>query len=161
MDENIIIAAHHEAGHALMAYIVGWTINSIELNIQNEQLNSAVTNYNFGEDLNNNVNLNRRLLCLMGGPISQLVFQGNNQIDINTLGEDGATIDNLLAHLNQRTKEQTIQDSIDTTANFLNFKDNIKARLQIIEILIERHTITPDEFHQIMTLNNVRRMNFN
>lgn len=162
MDENIIIASYHEAGHALMAYIVGWSINSIELYIQNNRLTSAITNYDFGLDLiNDSTNLNRRLLCLMGGPISQALFQGINQIDIDILGQDGVTIDNLLAHLNRQAKENIIQTSMNTTATFMSFNDNIIARQQIAEILIERHNIYTDEFHQIMSLNNVRQMNFN
>lgn len=145
-----------------MAYIVGWSINSIELYIQNNILTFAITNYDFGLDLiNDSTNLNRRLLCLMGGPISQALFQGINQIDIDILGKDGVTIDNFLAHLNRQDKENIIQTSMNTTATFMSFNDNIIARQQIAEILIERHNIYTDDFHQIMSLNNVRRMNFN
>ena len=97
----------------------------------------------------------------MGGPISQALFQGINQIDIDILGQDGVTIDNLLAHLNRQDKENIIQTSMNTTATFMSFNDNIIARQQIAEILIERHNIYTDDFHQIMSLNNVRRMNFN
>lgn len=160
MDENIIIAAHHEAGHALMAYIVGWTINSVELNIQNDQLNYGVTNYNFGEAINNSY-IDRRLHCLMGGPISQTLYQNNELIDIDTLGPDGDLIDNLLDQLNKSDKEHTIQESIYATATILNIKDNINAIRQIVDILMERHSITPCEFHQIMNINNVKRMDFN
>jgi predicted LPLAT superfamily acyltransferase len=97
----------------------------------------------------------------MGGPISQALFQGINQIDIDILGQDGVTIDNLLAHLNRQAKENIIQTSMNTTATFMSFNDNIIARQQIAEILIERHNIYTDEFHQIMSLYNVRQMNFN
>jgi hypothetical protein len=162
MDKNIIIAAHHEAGHALMAYIVGWTISSIELNVQSNILNFAITQYDFGNDINNNeINLKRRILCLMGGPISQALFQDNYKIDLDTLEQDGVTIDNLLTHIDILTKEDIIQSSINTTATLLNFKDNINARNQITEILIKRHGIMQNDFHQIMISNNVKRMDFN
>lgn len=162
MDENIIIAAHHEAGHAIMAYIVGWSINSIELNVQNGILNFATTSYDFGDDTHNNeVNLKRRILCLMGGPISQALFQNNYKIDLDTLEQDGLTIDNLLAHMDIQTKEDIVQSSINTTATFLKFKDNLNASKQIAEILIHRHGIMQNDFHQIMISNNVKRMDFN
>lgn len=163
IDNNIIIAAQHEAGHALMAYIVGWTINSIELHIQSNKLISAITKYNFGVDLNNNnnSNLSRRLLCLMGGPISQALFLQNTQIDIDTMGQDGITIDNMLTHLDLSTKNQVIQDAINTTAHFLSYHNNIKARQQISKILIKRYSLTQNEFHQVINSNNVLQMDLN
>jgi ATP-dependent Zn protease len=162
MDEYIIIAAHHEAGHALMAYIVGWTINSIKLHIKNDQLICAITNYNFGEDIiNTETNLKRRLLCLLGGPISEAQFQRKNKLDIDALGHDGTTIDNLLHHLHRLDKENIIQDSINTTANFMKFTNNFNAKNQIVEVLLDQSNIDSDQFHQIMISNNITRMNFN
>ena len=157
-----MIAAYHEAGHAIMAYIVGWTISSIEMDIHNNELNYARTTYDFNIDLiDNEINLQRRLLCLIGGPVSQALFQNTNQIDIDTLGNDGIMIDNLLTHLSQETKEDIIQCAINDTATILSLNDSLNAVQQIVEILINAHNITSDEFHQIMILNNVTRMDFN
>ena len=133
MDNNILITAHHEAGHALMAYIVGWSINSIELYIQNGVLEYGVTNYDFGIDkMDNSININRRIHCLLGGPVSQAIYEKNNQIDIDNLGKDGVHIDELLSSLDNRHKEITIKEAIDTTATLLNINSVIKAKEIIV-----------------------------
>jgi hypothetical protein len=162
MDENIIIAANHEAGHALMAYIVGWTISSIKLNVQNDILKEAFTQYDFYDDIiENEINLNRRILCLMGGPIAQALFQNNLILNLDTLEKDGLTIDSLLANTDIQTKENIIQSSINYTATILNTEVNKNARNQIVDILILRHGLIAEEFHQIMISNSVKRMSFN
>ncbi len=97
MDENIIIASHHEAGHAVMAYVVGWNIKSINLVVENEKLKNGITNYDFIEDNQaNHVNLNRRIHALMGGPIAESFYRGEKQINLDLLGVDGIRIDELL-----------------------------------------------------------------
>lgn len=161
MDENIIITAHHEVGHAIMAHIVGWTINSIVLNVQNDILQFGVTNYNFGNDeINDWTNLNRRILCLMGGPIAQAIHENVNHIDINTLGQDGVIIDNFLLNLDPQTKANTIQDSINATATFLQIEDSRNARELIAERLIINHTISRAEFLEIVNGCNILRLDF-
>ena len=162
MDENIIITAHHEAGHALMAHIAGWTINSIVLNVQNGILLCGVTNYNFGgEEMNNRTNLSRRILCLMGGPIAQAIHQNNNRIDIDTLGQDGISIDTFLSNLDSQTKANSIQESINSTAIFLQITANKNARQLIADRLINNLTISQLEFVEIVNGCNVSRMDFN
>ncbi|RZJ76448.1 MAG: hypothetical protein EOO45_02215 [Flavobacterium sp.] len=52
MDQNINIAAYHEAGHALVAYIVGWSVPKIVLTIENGTLIQANTAYDNGDDKN-------------------------------------------------------------------------------------------------------------
>jgi len=51
MDKNIEIAANHEAGHAIMAYKVGWNINEIKIVIEKGVLQHAVTKYDHGNSL--------------------------------------------------------------------------------------------------------------
>ena len=119
MDKYIIITAHHEAGHAIMAHIVGWTINSIVLDVKNGILQNGVTNYNFGDDeIDNCTNLNRRILCLMGGPIAQTIHEKVNKIDIDRLGKDGDLIDALLFNLDSQSKTRIIQESIIRLLDF-------------------------------------------
>ncbi len=143
MDEYIIITAHHEAGHALTAYIVGWTINEIELNVKEGILQYGVTRYNYGVDkINNWTNLNRRILCLMGGPIAQKIYEKSNYINIDSLGQDGKSIDDLLSSLDRQRKEETIQNSIDKTATLLNTTENITARQLIVDKLINTSNYT-------------------
>ncbi|POY38591.1 hypothetical protein C3K47_04130 [Solitalea longa] len=161
MDKNVIIAAHHEAGHSLMAFIVGWSIDSIELNIENDTLLFGVTKYNFeGDEIDSLINLNRRILCLMGGPIAQALYENSSMINIDTLGPDGETIDILLTNLTLQEKEYTIQRSINSTANFLNMNTNRNARHLIVDRLINDLTISQTEFLDLVKACNVRRMNF-
>lgn len=50
MDPNIEIAAYHEAGHALLAYTVGWSVPQIVLQIENGALEGATTSYHNYQD---------------------------------------------------------------------------------------------------------------
>jgi len=162
MDENIIITSHHESGHALMAYIVGWSIDSIILKIENEKLLYGVTNYDFcGETTDDWTNLNRRVHCLVGGPISQAFYENNNRIDLDMLGQDGITIDYLLSSFDSRTKEDTIQNAITTTATLLQISENRKAKIMITEFLMQNHKISQTEFIEIVKSCNVVRIKFN
>jgi ATP-dependent Zn protease len=159
MDENIIIASHHEAGHAIMAYVVGWNISSIELLIENGILKMGVTNYEFGEDnLEDFVNLNRRIHALIGGPIAEIFFRGESHIDLDLLGVDGVRIDELLK--TDLNKDNTIQAAINLTATFLNFPNCKSAINEIAQILIETSSLSKEHFNMIMQKHKVHQMNF-
>jgi len=162
MDENIKIASFHEAGHGIMSYIVGWTISTIELQVENNILVNAVTNYDFGNNFeNSHINLNRRVFCLVGGPISEAFYRGEKYINLDILGQDGITIDNLLNGLSPQEKESKIQEALNTTATLLNIENSKTASQEISEILIENRILSADEFHIIMERNKITRMNFN
>lgn len=161
MDENIIIASFHEAGHAIISYIVGWTIDTIKLQVENDILVNAVTKYDFGNDTENSIiNLNRRVFCLVGGPISEAFYQNKNSINLNILGQDGITIDNLLNGISLPEKEKIIQQALNDVATLLNSENSQNASQEISKILIEKRSLSAIEFSTIMENNNIKRMKF-
>lgn len=158
---NIITTAYHEAGHALMAYITGWSIKSIILNIEKKKLIYGLTTYNFNDDqINSQTNLNRRILCLMGGPIAQAIYENNLMLNIDILGKDGETIDDLLSHLNIIDKQNFIQDSINITATILQINTNKNALKRIAEKLINDHQLFESDFIQLLNEFKITKMNF-
>lgn len=159
MDENINIASYHEAGHAIMAYIVGWNIKSIDLQVENGILQMGVTNYEFTEDNQEpHVNMNRRILALMGGAIAELFYRGENQIDLDLLGIDGVNVYKLLN--NDINKENTIQTAINETATFLNLHMCKAAIKEIATLLVETHNLSKELFNEIMIKHKVPQMSF-
>ncbi|MEQ8362028.1 MAG: hypothetical protein RH948_04110 [Cyclobacteriaceae bacterium] len=92
----INITAYHEAGHSLMAYFVGWSVQSIEIVLKGNQVEYGATRYNHGEDTEyifmmserptefNRLNSDQKQACihagqkriyaLMGGPIAENIF---------------------------------------------------------------------------------------
>lgn len=159
--DNIITTAYHEAGHALMAYITGWSIKSIILNIEKKKLIYGLTTYNFNDDqINSQTNLNRRILCLMGGPIAQAIYENNLMLNIDILGKDGETIDDLLSHLNIIDKQNFIQDSINITATILQINTNKNALKRIAEKLINDHQLFESDFIQLLNEFKITKMNF-
>jgi hypothetical protein len=161
MDENIIIASFHEAGHAIISYIVGWTIDTIKLQVENDILVNAVTKYDFGNDTENSIiNLNRRVFCLVGGPISEAFYRNENSINLNILGQDGITIDNLLNGISLPEKEKIIQQALNDVATLLNSENSQNASQEISKILIEKRSLSAIEFNTIMENNNIKRMKF-
>ena len=159
MDENIIIASHHEAGHAVMDYVVGWNIKSINLVAHNEKLKKGITNYDFIEDNQaNQVNLSRRILALMGGPLAESLYRGEKQISLDLLGIDGIRIYELLK--DDVNKDDTIQTALNQTATFLNFPMCKAAIDEIASLLIETYYLYKDKFNKIMTKHKVPQMNF-
>ncbi len=161
MDDNILICAHHEAGHAIMAYIVGWSINSITLNIEDKVLKFGVTNYDFGkEDTDASIDLDRRILCLLSGPISQFLFEEKGEMNIDNLGTDGINIDKLLFRYDSVAKEKKITEFIEISATLLEIDENKNARLRIVENLIENKNLSQEEFHVILEDFDIKRMQF-
>ena len=161
MDENIIIAAYHEAGHSILAYIVSWTIQSASLTVRDNHLVDARTSYNFGnDDLNDDVNLRRRIYCLMGGPVSESLYRNENEINLDFLGIDGVLIDQLLNHYPLWEKEQLIEETLEAVATFMSMNSVLSARQEISQVLQENHTISNNEFEEIITRFNVPRINF-
>jgi ATP-dependent Zn protease len=161
MDDNILICAHHEAGHALMAYIVGWSISSITLNIVDNVLQFGVTNYDFGDaDMGATENLNRRILCLLSGPISQLLFEEKNEMNIDNLGPDGITIDSLLVGYTSQKKEEIIADSMRIITTLLANNVNKTAKLKVVEKLMKHKNISQEQFHNILEGFDIKRMKF-
>ncbi|TDP01550.1 hypothetical protein [Flavobacterium sp. 245] len=158
---NTTRTAYHEAGHALMSYITGWSIKSVILKFENEELIYGLTTYNFNDDeINTQANLNRRILCLLGGPISQAIYENNSMLNIDTLGKDGENIDYLLSHLKIIDKENFIRNSIKTTATILQINENKKALKSIAEKLINDHQLFENDFIQLLNKFNITRMNF-
>jgi hypothetical protein len=47
---NIQLCSYHESGHTVMAYFVGWEIDSIKIKFQDDLVLNGVTKYNYGED---------------------------------------------------------------------------------------------------------------
>ena len=161
MDENITIASFHEAGHGIMSYIVGWTISSIELTVVDNMLLNAVTKYDFGIDVEDNyTNLNRRVFCLVGGPICEAFYRKEMHIDLDILGQDRITIDQLLNGFSPVEREKIIQNALNDVATLLNAKNSKKATQEISEILIKDRRLSVEEFHSIMERNNITKMNF-
>jgi hypothetical protein len=161
MDENIIISAHHEAGHALIAHIVGWSIDSIILNIENGLLKCGVTKYDYkGDEINNLTNLRRRLLCLLGGPISQAFYENSTHLAFDSMGEDGKSIEKLLDSFNLTQRTKLIEDSITITSNLLRFVENKNAIAAIKNYLITNHSINQAEYINILNKFNIKIMDF-
>lgn len=164
MDEQIIIGAHHEAGHALTAYIVGWSINSITVEIEGDLLIKGITNYNYGNDyVNTNwTNIKRRIMCLLGGPIAQTLYENCSHIDLDTLGHDGKLLNDILNSMDSGIRAQVnIQELIKNVATILNMNDHKEALLKIAQRLIDVHELSKEEFMELMTKHNIHRMNFN
>ncbi len=157
MDKNIEIAANHEAGHAIMAYIVGWNIESIKLTIENGTLISGKTTYDFCDDIAENpTNLHRRILCLMGGPIAEILFRKENSIDLDKLGQDGELIDDLL--MNVLDKDIIIEDQITLTVSLLNIPNTRLATEEIVNNLIATNNLTQEDFIEIASKHEIRQM---
>lgn len=96
-DERIInITAYHEAGHTLMAYFVGWSVNNIEIVFNGSIVDHGVTRYSHGTDTRyvsliaekqndfNTLTIEEKIECaqagqkrifsIMGGPIAEKIF---------------------------------------------------------------------------------------
>jgi len=159
MDSFLPSAAHHEAGHALMSYIVGWSIEYIEFRFDETVLTEAVTKYDvLGQNKSSPFFVKRRLLCLLGGPVAQVIFEKRTKINIDELGPDGVLIDAMLSGMDSIQKERLINDTINAVSIFLRLAASVAARDSIVKELLSAHRLLPEKFIAIVTDHQVARL---
>ena len=152
MDPFVVTAAHHEAGHALMAYLFGWSIDYIKLEFaKNGEFQHGVTRYN--EE--NAFNLEVRILCLIAGPVAQAIYEQNNIIDLNHLGPDGKSIDTLCMAMTSVQKNQLLERLFEGASMLLRQNNLRSAREAIVSKLILAKYMHWDSFSQICKDHNI------
>jgi hypothetical protein len=164
MDQEIPKSAYHEAGHAVSAYIVGWSINSIKLEVEKDVLLKGVTSYDYGKDIFDSYeNVNRRAICLLGGPIAQKLYEKDLKIDIDLLGPDGMVLREIQKFFLVNYGENfDIQEMIGITSNLLQINQNWQAVNAIVSELMKSKTYSIDKitFEEITKSYKISRMNF-
>ena len=153
MDPEIIRTAWHETGHTLMAYYAGIHVESVTLHFENNLLTHGSTRYDFTHvgEFDNSILL-KRLIALLGGPLSQKIYESDPEIDLNNLGTDGDTIRDLLASmtLDQRLNLD-LQGLIGGISTRLSTGSYAQARENICNRLIEYHQIHQPDLNSILT----------
>jgi len=160
MDPEIIKGAYHEAGHVLMAYYVSLPIESIRLLIENNLLTRGVTKYDFSNiDQHDPSNRFRRIVCLLGGPLSQNIYEGVQIIDLDKLGEDGISIDSILNTMPPSDRSSfELQGLIGSISNKLISSNYTRARQAISSKLISDHYIGQPDLNNLFDSFNLEQL---
>ena len=82
MDEDEILTAYHEAGHAVVGYALGGTVDSMQLGGEPDEWLPA----RFGDcrvrwsiaDVSTNTHARRELLTILGGPVAEMIYLGES-----------------------------------------------------------------------------------
>lgn len=161
MEKDLLsICSYHEAGHALMSYIVGWNIHSISIIRENEMIIGGTTKYDFGVNESHDfIFLQKRIHCLLGGPVSQAIYEGKAIINFDELGSDGKLIYRLLANLSSVERDRIIQDGINQTYKFLNFTKCKLAIEEIAKVVFTDLILSKETFNEIVKNAQIPIMN--
>lgn len=160
MDPEIIKGAYHEAGHALMAYYVRLPVESVKLLIENNLLIRGITKYDFANiDQDDPSNGFRRIVTLLGGPLSQNIYEGIQFIDLDRLGEDGISIDSILSTMHPSDRSSLeLPRLIGSISNKLISGNYARARQAIGSKLIGDHYIDQPDLNNLFDSFNLEQL---
>lgn len=154
MNNFLLKAANHEAGHALMAYIVGFSIDSITLWYEGVEV-AGITKYDFnGLQKVTQANQLRRLYCVLGGPAGEALLTGTTRLNLN--GPDFETVNGLLLGMNVGEREILLSNSGRSVLGLLSLPGAASARALIVKELTSRLYLSHDMFEEIVADSKVQ-----
>jgi hypothetical protein len=151
MNPEILKVAYHEAGHALMAYFVGWSIHFIKIEPYDATLYQGVTKYDFKEESPlAEENLFKTLIRILGGPVSQMIFENSVILIPSQLGNDGDKINELVSRLSPNDYNNGYKYYVAYTRNELLKQPYFSAREEIAIHLATSFNMSKEEFMLIV-----------
>jgi|GEM_PF-4340870 hypothetical protein len=166
IDKKIISTAFHEAGHAITAHIVGWSINFIHIETKNSKLLKGVTNYDFiGQDNGfiEEFGCHRRIYCLIGGPVAHAIHDQRSEITDEYLSADGKAVDQINKTLSQNGIEPiSIHETINDLAPLYRTVKYWNAITEVAESILNNDNlyIEKSEFEAIVNKHNLIILKF-
>lgn len=151
LNSEILKVAYHEAGHALMAHFVGWSIHFIKIEPVDATLYMGETNYDFNDELPLAFeNLHRTLIRILGGPVSQMIYEDSDFLIPNQLENDGEKINELTLILFPEDENEGYTYFVTYIKRTLLEQSYFSAREEIVIHLATSFKMSKEEFMLIV-----------
>lgn len=157
---ELVSASHHEVGHALLSYHVGFLFEFIELQVKGAEFHGGRVLYDFKGVESNTENGLLRIQCALGGPIAQTIFEkGILDLYRPEFARDRSIINGILTGANLKQWKDVVDKQSTIVQAFLEEPQSMEARKFIAQQLFQSHKISYVRFTELAKIYKVRRLN--
>jgi len=157
--QEIVTASHHEVGHALLSYHVGFLFEFFELQFNGTEFDRGRIRYDFKGIESNSENGLLRIQCALGGPIAQTIFEkGILNLNRPEFESDRKVINDVLTGASLEEWKNLVDKQIVIVQAFLEESQSMEARKSIAQELFQSRKISYQKFINLAKKYNVRTL---